>query len=86
MWMRRYSGFITARWTASVLGTSIRGLIWLGNMAEGGNAGSTSSAVSQDSNRPVNKSLPSGISPFRIRKFIAVIAIDIDPHMAASLS
>lgn len=63
MCMRRYSGFITARYKASILDKSINGLIRLGNMAEGGNAGSTGSAVSENSNYPVNKSLPSGISP-----------------------
>lgn len=66
MCMRKYAGFITARCKATMQDWSIGGLIWLGNLAEGGNAGSAGRAVSEDLNRPVNKSLPSGIPPCKI--------------------
>lgn len=84
MCMRKYSGFITARRKASIHVKPTGGLIWLGNMAECGNAGSAGSAVSEDSNSPINKSLQFGISPCKIRMDIEIIAIDNHTNMDKS--
>lgn len=79
--LRKYSGFITASCEARITDKPFNGLLWLGNMSEGGNAGSAGSAVSEDLNHPVNTSLPSGTSPSKIRMGVEIIAIDNDAHM-----
>lgn len=50
-------------------------------MSAGGNAASAGSAVSSVSNHPVNKCLPSGIYPCKIRMDMELIAIDNDTRM-----
>lgn len=82
--MRNYSDFLTARCVASTVNKSISGLIWLGMMSEGGNVGSDGSAVSVDLNHPVNKNLPSGISPRKIRMDMELMTINNDTHRDSS--